>query len=621
MKLTAKFTLAITTFSVLFLVVFGVLFYSQTSGRLEAEFVRFAQNHMTVLSTQIRQLLLDEINSAKIMANNPIIDGALSESNETYSRYDPAERKKIIEESNTRWMEADESDPFVRDYLENPVADYLARQQELLPENYGEIFLTNRYGTVVASTSKLTTFYHENKYWWQGAFFDGKGTVFVDDRGFDTSVGGYVLGIVVPVRMNNRIIGILKCNINIMSFLQGLLSYNKAIGSEFKLQLVRSNGRVVLAEDVQPLSTRVSDELLPLLQKDFDAGGARLFETSRELFIISPISSSVRDNVFRFGGSPKSVDHLEGNEGEHWDFIAIASKEAVYKESRHLLFTMLYVGLVFIFGMLVIAYFISRGLTRKVRTYVPLVKMIGAGNLSTRLPEGSRDELGTLAKAFNSMLSELQKTLTTKDRLEKLIIEKDFLMKELNHRVKNNLLMINSLINLKNAALGGEVDLSDLIHQIDAIRIVHEKLYQTEEVSHIDMEGYINELLTTVFSLSGKSVTTDTDITDVTLPIKKAIPLGLIINEIATNAVKHGFTGNEEYKFSVELIADTADDTYLLTLSNNGQPFPEGVDLDNPGTLGLRLISAMVEQLGGDIELQRGPHPIFRITMNCDRER
>ena len=122
---------------------------------------------------------------------------------------------------------------------------------------------------------------------------------------------------------------------------------------------------------------------------------------------------------------------------------------------------------------------------------------------------------------------------------------------------------------------------------------------------------------------------------------RKAVPLGLLINEIATNAMKHGFTDDQEPWFSIDLKEDTsvrrvrgregstvgppaaspaglpaaAEQArhYILTLANSGRPFPEDIDCDNPEILGLRLIAALVDQLDGTMELKRKPHPVFTI--------
>jgi two-component sensor histidine kinase len=203
--------------------------------------------------------------------------------------------------------------------------------------------------------------------------------------------------------------------------------------------------------------------------------------------------------------------------------------------------------------------------------------------------------------------------------------QKDILMQELNHRVKNNLLMITSLIKLKNNAVGGSVDLSDLIHQIDTIRIVHEKLYKSSDVTRISMDEYIPDLFSTVFSFSPLRIKAEVQCENVVLPTSTAVPLGLLINEIATNAIKHGFYPEKEAVFTAELHGseerETADSQELvLMLSNNGKPFPDDIDLDNPQTLGMRLISALVDQLNGKLELQREPHPVFTIRFPIQAE-
>ena len=204
--------------------------------------------------------------------------------------------------------------------------------------------------------------------------------------------------------------------------------------------------------------------------------------------------------------------------------------------------------------------------------------------------------------------------------LKQALEEKQLLMQELNHRIKNSLSMITSLIGLKE--METENDLSDIMHQIDAIRIIHEKLYQTESISSIAVRGYFQELLETVFSsFSSQPVKLEHTIADVQVPTTVAASLGLVVNEIATNAIKYGFQDGEKAVFRVEMRAENSTNRYVLTLSNTGRPFPEDKDLDNPGTLGLQLISTLVDQLDGEIELQKKPHPVFTISfpMQCEK--
>ncbi len=243
--------------------------------------------------------------------------------------------------------------------------------------------------------------------------------------------------------------------------------------------------------------------------------------------------------------------------------------------------------------------------------------------LTTKLPirnvEGKITGTMGVSRDISARKRAERKLKKANEELEEAVREKGFLMKELNHRIKNNLLMISALIRLKQSNLEG-VDLSDIEHQIDAIRIVHEKLESTEEVTHIDFRGYVQDLVTTIFSsFAGKAVNFENRITDIRLTTRKAIPLGLIINELAVNTIQHGCSSEEECRFGIEMHADPAGG-YDLAVWNTGNPFPGDVDLENPDTLGLRLITALVRQLGGTIELERTPTPRFTIRFPKDEE-
>ena len=200
--------------------------------------------------------------------------------------------------------------------------------------------------------------------------------------------------------------------------------------------------------------------------------------------------------------------------------------------------------------------------------------------------------------------------------LKKTIEEKNLLMKELNHRVKNNMIMISSLINLK--ALETNIDLSDIENQIEAIRLVHESLYKTENYTEVSLRTYVQELLEKIFSsLSSRPVRIINEIDNIDIDTKRSLPVGLIINEIATNAIKHGFENSEDPVFTVSMRLEDKSGKYVLKLSNNGEPFPEEKDIDNPDSLGLRIISTLVLQLQGTISLKKKPHPEFTIIFSA----
>lgn len=211
-----------------------------------------------------------------------------------------------------------------------------------------------------------------------------------------------------------------------------------------------------------------------------------------------------------------------------------------------------------------------------------------------------------------AIVEDITERKENEQKLQRALEEKDYLMRELNHRVKNNLNMVSSLIGLKEDDI--EEDLSDVTHQIDAIRLVHETLHRPNEIHSINLREYIQELLDTIFaSFSYGEVTVRNSVEELSIHTKFAIPLGLIINEIATNAIKHGFDPEEEARFFVDMKKDEESRTYILRLSNNGLPFPEDIDPDSSESLGLQLINTLAQQLEGTVELEKKPNTTFTI--------
>lgn len=183
---------------------------------------------------------------------------------------------------------------------------------------------------------------------------------------------------------------------------------------------------------------------------------------------------------------------------------------------------------------------------------------------------------------------------------------------KLHHRIKNNLAMVSSLISLKERSLGEEIDLSDIRHQVDAIAFIFDRPRETDGFTHIQVEPYIRELLDAILSFyPGGPVEVRVDIGDLLLPSKAATSIGLIVNELATNAMKHGFREGETPSFSVTL--ERSEDEYELTVSNSGRRLPVSVDIEGGKTLGLKLVSALVADIDGIMEIRRASTPEYTI--------
>lgn len=188
--------------------------------------------------------------------------------------------------------------------------------------------------------------------------------------------------------------------------------------------------------------------------------------------------------------------------------------------------------------------------------------------------------------------------------------EKELLLSESHHRIKNNLTMVSSLIELKAGTSKEPAKLRELKNQIDSISLVHEELYQKKNFNSTSFQSYLNRLIQSFYSFMGKrTIHFKTNIEDASLPPALLVPLGLIINEVFTNGLKHGYEEDQEAAFSVELVKDTVNVQYALSIENDGKPIPETVSTNNPKTLGLKLISSLTEQIEGELEIEKSSFP------------
>ncbi len=355
---------------------------------------------------------------ARTVSNAPIIRDALTKSNAEYEAFSETERIEEIDALNRHWKETKEiSDSFIQKHLMNPVADFLKLQQNSMPGLYGELFLTNRYGVMIASTGKLTTLAHAHKYWWK-ASYDGEGRVFFDDRGFDASVEGYVIGVVVPVKNGNDIIGILKFNINLLGpltdIMQELRSHNTG-----KIQIVRTNGLIVAEKGKIPLSNNLLEDIVRLIQTK--KVGANFIEENgiRELVAFSPINLTMGSQKFGFGGSYESIDHIKGNTGEGWHIVITLNEDVAIIDANKTTLLLITVGIIFTVVTSFIALLLGKWTAKPLVKLTNIVQKIGEGHLNTRISDVTKDEIGALANAFNNMVDKLAQESEMRKQVEK----------------------------------------------------------------------------------------------------------------------------------------------------------------------------------------------------------
>lgn len=205
------------------------------------------------------------------------------------------------------------------------------------------------------------------------------------------------------------------------------------------------------------------------------------------------------------------------------------------------------------------------------------------------------------------------------ERIKKSLREKEILLREIHHRVKNNIQIISSLLNLQTHYIKDKsyVDmLRESQHRIRSMGLIHEKLYQSENLAEIHFTEYVKTLVYSLFRSYGVNtgrIAVKTDIEDISLDIDTAIPCGLIINELVSNSLKYAFPGERTGEITIQL--HSRNGHIELVVADNGTGIPEHIDFRTTSSLGLHLVTILVEeQLKGEISLDRNKGTAFHIT-------
>ena len=203
--------------------------------------------------------------------------------------------------------------------------------------------------------------------------------------------------------------------------------------------------------------------------------------------------------------------------------------------------------------------------------------------------------------------------------LNKTIKEKNNLMGEINHRTKNNLMIISSLINLQSLTIKEEKTsqaLLDIGNRVNTIAMIHENLYNSLDVSEVNIKTYINSILNNLshtYNINYKNINLISYIDDMYVNIETATPCGLIINELFSNSIKYAFTSDDDDKKIFVSFKNLDYGNLCLKISDNGVGLPENFNFDDSKSLGLRLVENLVIQLGGKMEIKNDDGVEFEV--------
>lgn len=212
-----------------------------------------------------------------------------------------------------------------------------------------------------------------------------------------------------------------------------------------------------------------------------------------------------------------------------------------------------------------------------------------------------------LKQRNNKTLERQQAEINEKNlHLEQLLKEKEWLMKEIHHRVKNNLQIVISLLSTQSKYLDNDAALkaiNESQNRMHAMSLIHQKLYQSDDVATVNMHIYITELIEHLKeSYTATAIINSNGVENVDLDISKAIPVGLILNEAITNSIKYAFPNNGQGNISVLMHKDE-DRNIVLIVTDNGVGLPVDFDNNDGGSLGMSLIKGLTAQLNGKIDI------------------
>ena len=579
-------------------------------------------------------VLRNRITETTVLAAGAEIREATRAATEAYDGRDEAAVSESIASLDAEWISKKKSggsDTALR-ILGNGVSRFLQQYQQRNPDRYGEIFFTDVRGAAVGMTKILSDYDQSDEGWWQGGFAAGNGAVFVDDRGFDDTVGALVLGVVVPVRGDGgALTGVLKVNYKVREVLR--IVAGEGAETDTVTFLARSLGSIVTHSGGDEEITLEEGELAVLSGV---AGGHADNRRAGRRYIMGygPIATEMATRV-------PSPGERRGISGERWEasrwwlFTEVPRSVALEPVARFTVTSVLGAAAAALCAIL-LALFVASTISRPLWSLHRGTEIIGRGDMDYRVGTGATDEIGQLSRAFDDMLDKLQAVTASRDELDRAKKELERSNKELeqfayvaSHDLQAPLRTVTSFTQMLASHLEGELDekaelymsravdgaqrMQRLINDLLSFSRVSSSSFEPEPVPVEHVLARAVENLREEIESSGAQVTHDA------LPIVLADPTQLtqLLQNLVGNAVKYRSEATPE----VHVSAARDGSEWCFTVRDNGI----GVDprhaerifvifqrlhgrSEYSGTgIGLAICQKIVERFGGRIWIESQP--------------
>lgn len=284
------------------------------------------------------------------------------------------------------------------------------------------------------------------------------------------------------------------------------------------------------------------------------------------------------------------------------------------------------IALLTLFFGLACSFAFSRQLTQPIGRLRNFAQELASGNLNARADVRTGNEIEELSEAMNRMAARLAASQELKEqsiRSEAALREKEILLREIHHRVKNNMQILSSLLRMQARRMDNE-EVTKVMNEsesrIRSMSLIHEKLYQSESLSTVNLQDYLNTLTQELRRVYQRSNPIDIliETNNIELQLDTAMPCGLIVNELVSNAMKYAFPADQSGTITVG-VSKQEEGTFTLYVADNGCGLPPELDIEKSKSLGLKLVRMLTDQIQGTLRIDRHQGCAYHITFQESR--
>ena len=410
-SIATKLILAMIIVTLLPLALLGVITNITSANALRQQAGESFADHAERTATQIGQALVENVRLIETLANIEPLYVRIDEANASYSGSDSDIQNQILQ-LDAQWIDAPDSDPLIQNAISdddeiNFIAHQLRDFQQQFPRHV-ELFATDRYGALIGSTDRTSDYYQADEGWWQAAWNNGNGAVFIDEPEFDESTQTTAVNIAVPIRNSQgQLIGVLRTTLDIQEILD--IVAGATFGETGHLTVFNGEG-VAIFDAVNPEHV---GEILPDSLK-----AAGVMEATES----SWVRAAGEDDEDAVHGYAKvtSVSKLPAVEGLRWTAIATIDSQEALQPIANAQRNAIIIGLASIILAAILAFFFTRQLLGQVNKITELFQSIRRGDYHARVPVLTQDELGRMAGNLNTMLDDTLNLIQTREERDNI---------------------------------------------------------------------------------------------------------------------------------------------------------------------------------------------------------